>query len=173
MHFNPYGGPPAQVAAAVVNAGSQPAAELVALIREAGMRSLPALTKAQADAVIAWGSRLRPVFTEPELDQRIELINGLLRESSSQPYVSQHDGLPAHLHYADERADPVRRLQAYTAGGLAHALCADACRVGQCAGVGCVTVFVDTSRNGRRRFCATRCATRVYVAEHRDRRRAS
>ncbi|MGY4099847.1 CGNR zinc finger domain-containing protein [Nocardia sp. R16R-3T] len=32
---------------------------------------------------------------------------------------------------------------------------------------GCGSVFVDTSRNGRRRFCSTRCSNRVHVAQHR------
>ncbi|WP_218158630.1 CGNR zinc finger domain-containing protein [Streptosporangium canum] len=34
---------------------------------------------------------------------------------------------------------------------------------------GCDVAYVDTSRNGRRRFCSTRCSNRVYVADHRRR----
>ncbi|MDP9841773.1 CGNR zinc finger domain-containing protein [Streptosporangium lutulentum] len=34
---------------------------------------------------------------------------------------------------------------------------------------GCGMAYVDTSRNGRRRFRTTRCANRVYVADHRSR----
>jgi predicted RNA-binding Zn ribbon-like protein len=30
-------------------------------------------------------------------------------------------------------------------------------------------VFVDTSKNGRRRFCSTRCQSRVKAAAHRSR----
>jgi predicted RNA-binding Zn ribbon-like protein len=36
---------------------------------------------------------------------------------------------------------------------------------------GCGTVFIDTSRNGRRHFCSVRCANQVNVANHRRRRR--
>ncbi|HLU95849.1 MAG TPA: CGNR zinc finger domain-containing protein, partial [Thermobifida alba] len=41
--------------------------------------------------------------------------------------------------------------------------------LGCCARDGCRTVFVDTSRNGRRRFCSVTCANRVNVAAHRAR----
>jgi predicted RNA-binding Zn ribbon-like protein len=64
----------------------------------------------------------------------------------------------------------VDRVRAYTAGGLAHLLCEDPARAGVCDRPGCDIAFVDTSRNGRRRFCASRCATRVHVADHRQRR---
>jgi predicted RNA-binding Zn ribbon-like protein len=97
------------------------------------------------------------------------MVNGLLADSACQPYVSRHDGQPAHLHYASEQAGQARRIQAYTAGGLAHLLCEDAGRMGVCAREDCAVVFVDTSRNGRRRYCSTRCATRVHVADHRAR----
>ncbi|MEO3867710.1 CGNR zinc finger domain-containing protein [Nonomuraea sp. B12E4] len=36
----------------------------------------------------------------------------------------------------------------------------------------CQVVYVDTSRNGRRRFCSPGCANRVNVAAHRARRHA-
>lgn len=170
MHFNPYGGAAAQVAAALVNAGPQPPAALLDAVRREGM-SIAHLTSAQAQAVAGWGERLRPVFDDIDVNRKIELVNGLLAESACGPYIARHDGLPPHLHYASERADSVVRIRAYTAGGLAHALCEDPRRVGTCARPACDVVYVDTSRNGRRRFCSTRCATRVHVAEHRDRRR--
>ena len=60
-------------------------------------------------------------------------------------------------------------MKAYTASGLAHAFCQDPGRLGRCDRDGREIVDVDTSRNGRRRYCSTRCANRVYVAEHRER----
>ncbi|GAA5119647.1 CGNR zinc finger domain-containing protein [Pseudonocardia adelaidensis] len=63
----------------------------------------------------------------------------------------------------------MHRIKAYTAGGLAHPLCEDPGRIGRCDR--CGTVFVDTSRNGRRRFCSARCANSTHVADHRKRRR--
>jgi hypothetical protein len=168
VHFNPYGGSAAQVAAGLVNIGDALAGVLVDMMRGEGM-SLTMLSPAEAEEIVAWGRRLRPVFAESDMDSRIKLLNVLLTDSACQPYISRHDNLPAHLHYASEHADRVRRIQAYTAGGLAHLLCDDPQRLGGCARAGCATVYVDTSRNGRRRYCSTRCATRVHVAEHRER----
>ncbi|MEU6641734.1 CGNR zinc finger domain-containing protein [Saccharomonospora sp. NPDC046836] len=170
MDFNPYGGAAARVAAAVVNAGRVPAADLAAIMSGEGS-SLTALTEQDAACVADWAQRLRPVFTETDLHTRVELLNTLLADSACRPYISRHDGKPPHLHYAGEGEDPVRRIQAYTVGGLAHLLCEDPDRIGVCLRQGCGVVFVDTSRNGRRRYCSTRCATRVHVAEHRERQR--
>ena len=44
-------------------------------------------------------------------------------------------------------------------------------RLRACSRAGCGTVFIDTSRNGRRHFCSVRCANQVNVANHRLRRR--
>lgn len=171
MEFNPYGGTAARVAAALVNAGPAAADGLVATVRAEGM-SLAGLTDAQAHAVVAWAQRLRRVFDEPDVNGRVDLINQLLADSTCRPYISRHDGRPPHLHYSGEHDDQVRRIQAYTAGGLAHLVCDDPDRMGQCMREGCGVVFVDTSRNGRRRFCSSRCATRVHVTQHRQRQRA-
>ncbi|GAB3572253.1 CGNR zinc finger domain-containing protein [Amycolatopsis endophytica] len=168
MHFNPYGGAGAQAAAGLANMPGASAADLVRMMRAAGM-SLTRLSAAEAAGTREWGHRLREVFAEPDPDRRIDLVNALLAESACRPFISRHDGLPAHLHYAYEEDDRGRRVRAYTAGGLAHLLCEDGGRMGVCASADCDTVFVDTSRNGRRRFCSTRCATRVHVARHRAR----
>jgi predicted RNA-binding Zn ribbon-like protein len=170
MHFNPYGGSAAQVAAGLVNIGDVPAARLVEMMRTEGM-TLASLTPAQAAAVVEWGRRLRPVFATPELDKQVDLVNELLADSACRPFVSRHDKMAPHLHYALDDDDRVRRVMAYTAGGLAHLVCDDPGRIGACAREDCEVVFVDTSRNGRRRYCSTRCATRVHVSEHRDRQR--
>ncbi|MGH3432931.1 MAG: CGNR zinc finger domain-containing protein, partial [Thermocrispum sp.] len=117
-----------------------------------------------------WVERLRPVFDDRvDLGARVELLNALLAAAAARPYISQHDDRPPHLHFADERADVVARVRAYTAAGLAHVLCDDPQRLGRCHRDGCHVVFVDTSRNGRRRFCSARCSNRVHVADHRKR----
>ncbi|WP_206794990.1 CGNR zinc finger domain-containing protein [Amycolatopsis sp. MtRt-6] len=165
MHFNPYGGPAALVAADLVNAGS--ASELLAGMVGNGM-AIKALTDTEADRIAAWARRLRPVFAASPGD-RPELVNELLAEAACRPYITTHDGKPPHLHYSAADAGPVGRVRAYTAGGLAHLVCEAPDRLGICSREGCETAYVDTSRNGRRRFCSTRCATRVHVAEHRAR----
>src|SRR5258708_1671917 len=65
VHFNPYGGSGAQVAAALVNL-TGPAAVL-ATLREHGM-AVTAVTPDEAVAIMAWRERLREVFAESDVD---------------------------------------------------------------------------------------------------------
>jgi hypothetical protein len=174
MHFNPYGGPAAELAAALVNldrgviaAGT--AAQRLSEMYKTFNRANTDVTPGEAAEILAWADRLSPAFGEPDIDRLVGVVNGLLRDSASQPYISQHDGRAPHIHYAPEQDGEVTRTKAFTAAGVAHVLCQDPARLGRCDGAGCDIVYVDTSRNGRRRFCSTRCATRVYVADHRSR----
>ena len=41
--------------------------------------------------------------------------------------------------------------------------------MGTCAAERCDVVFVDTSKNGSRRFCSTGCQNRVKTAAYRSR----
>jgi predicted RNA-binding Zn ribbon-like protein len=165
VHFNPYGGPAALVAADLVNAGS--ASELLDGMVRNGM-AIKGLTAEEAARIGAWADALRPVFAAAPAD-RPDLVNDLLAAAACRPYITTHDGKPPHLHYSAADAGPVGRVRAYTAGGLAHLVCEAPDRLGLCSREGCEMAYVDTSRNGRRRFCSTRCATRVHVAEHRAR----
>ncbi|MCC8245954.1 CGNR zinc finger domain-containing protein [Saccharothrix luteola] len=168
MHFNPYGGAAAELAAALVNADPDSTAdELLDLLREHDYKPLGALDDDQARDLTAWAARLSPVFDHTP--DQIALVNDLLAEGAAKPYISTHDGRRPHLHFAPEHAPTPQRLRAFTAAGLAHVVCDDPGRLGRCARPGCGTVYVDTSRNGRRRFCTTRCANRVHVADHRTR----
>jgi predicted RNA-binding Zn ribbon-like protein len=118
---------------------------------------------------MGWRARLREAFRAPG-EARVRLVNALLAETATRPYVSTHDGEPPHLHYADERADVVTRVRAVTAAGVAVAVTeVGPERLGRCAAPGCELVFVDVSRNGRRAYCSRRCATRVNVTVHRAR----
>ncbi len=163
VQFNPYGGAAAELAAVLVNAAED--ADLVRLLTEFGYRPVTTLNARQTAGLRRWIARLDEVFTDPTVDR----LNALLAETTSRPYISTHDGRPPHLHYAGE-GDPMdERVKAYTAAGLATLFCEDAGRIGRCAREGCRVVFIDTSRNGRRRFCSTKCSTRVHVAEHRRR----
>ncbi|WP_199443446.1 CGNR zinc finger domain-containing protein [Umezawaea beigongshangensis] len=170
MHFNHYGGTAAELAAALVNAGPAVGpADVLTVLRAHGCAPLGEMSEEDAAELARWAVRLRPVFGEPSRDEQVRVVNGLLADSATQPHVSQHDGRPPHLHYALEDAHVVDRVRAFTAAGLAHLLCQDGDRIGLCGREGCGVVYVDTSRNGRRRFCTPRCANRVHVAEHRSR----
>ncbi|PSK96474.1 CGNR zinc finger protein [Murinocardiopsis flavida] len=169
MHFNTYGGTGASVAVDLLNAADRSAAALVPVLR-ANEIVRPDIDADQARRLMAWIERLRPLFGEPDRDAQIALINQLLRESATCVQVSTHDGAAPHLHYVSQVHDTAERLRGTTAGGLAVAICgAGGDRLGCCARDGCPTVFIDTSRNGRRRFCSVTCANRVNVAAHRAR----
>ncbi|GAB4586346.1 CGNR zinc finger domain-containing protein [Nocardia sp. IFM 10818] len=163
MHFNPYGGVAAELAARLVNAA--PDQDLGKLLAESDYKPLGPVNADQHAELRAWTRELDAVFTGPS----VELLNALLAKTTSRPYISTHDGRAPHLHYSDETAPVDERVKAYTAFGLAALFCEDPSRIGRCAREGCDIVFVDTSRNGRRRFCSTRCSTRVHVADHRRR----
>ena len=168
MHFNPDGGAAAELAAALVNADPDSGpAELTALLREQDYRPVGALDERQARELTDWAARLAPVFDRDR--DRVALVNDLLAQAAAKPYISTHDGRAPHLHFASEHLPTLPRLRAFTAAGLAHVVCEDPGRLGRCARPGCHTVYVDTSRNGRRRYCTTRCANRVHVAGHRTR----
>lgn len=163
VHFNPYGGAAAELAARLVNAS--PDQDLAALLAEAGYKPIGTVSPRQTAELRRWTGRLDAVFRAPG----VEPINALLAETTSRPYISTHDGRAPHLHYAAEDAPIEERVKAYTAAGLAELYCAAPGRIGQCRRAECPRVFVDTSRNGRRRFCSDRCANRVNVARHRAR----
>jgi predicted RNA-binding Zn ribbon-like protein len=170
MHFNAYGGNGAALAAALVNATDFSPRAVEAMLSE--HRLLRAAVKAgQAEELRAWARLLDPVFGEADQDVQIKLINDLLDVTASKPYVSAHDGREPHLHFYSPDADVVSRAKDTTAGGLAMCMSfAGGGRLGRCDREGCGVVYVDTSRNGRRRFCSLACANRVNVAAHRARR---
>ncbi|MFI9560690.1 CGNR zinc finger domain-containing protein [Nonomuraea endophytica] len=170
MHFNTYGGNGAALSADLVNTADYSPGALTPILSANAMLR-PELTPAQAGELELWAGRLDPVFGERDQETQIELINDLLKMTAATPYVSAHDGRKPHLHFFSIDADIVSRAKDTTAGGLAMAISfSDGRRLGRCDREGCVIVYVDTSRNGRRRFCSLACANRVNVANHRARR---
>lgn len=158
------------MSADLVNAAPDPDALQQILLDYAWAR--PTLNAEEIEQLVRWCGSLRRVFGVSDLDHQVELVNGLLATGASRPFVSQHDGNSPHLHFVSELDDVVPRVRAQTAAGLASVLCEEGGdRLGACARPGCDLVYIDTSRNGRRRFCSLRCANRVRVADHR--RRAS
>lgn len=117
--------------------------------------------------------RLHTVFTVDDAARAVAVVNSLLVEAGALPQISGHDHEDWHLHYYPGDARPVDRLAVTAAMGLAIVLCtAGVRRLGQCAGSDCNDVYVDTSRNNRRRFCSEGCGNRTHVAAHRARRRS-
>ncbi|NOL43253.1 CGNR zinc finger domain-containing protein [Kribbella sandramycini] len=117
--------------------------------------------------VRAVAQELRPVFgPEPAV-----AINALLREYAVQPYLTDHDGTPWHLHVSEPDASWAAWLAAGAALALAGTLAGrgpDA--VAECAASDCERVFVNSAAKRPRRFCTPTCAGRTRVAAHRARR---
>jgi predicted RNA-binding Zn ribbon-like protein len=114
--------------------------------------------------------RLRPAFGA-DADEQAALVDALLVAADCRPRLVSHDGQAPHIHEAPLDAALHLRVMALTAAGLAQ-LIADGfgSRLNSCHRDGCPVVFVDVSRNGRRRFCSVRCANAVNVARHRARK---
>ncbi|HEX3828009.1 MAG TPA: CGNR zinc finger domain-containing protein [Sporichthyaceae bacterium] len=152
--------------------GSELVEEITATLG-GGDRGRPPPDDAQARALACIGRRLRGVFEQiqrRDIDTAAQTVNALLEELQPVPYLERHDGESWHLHYPSRDQDLVATWAAGFAMALAMVLgsdCAD--QLGVCSAPRCDRVFVDNSRNRRRRFCSTACQNRVKAAAHRSR----
>ncbi|MFD5231255.1 CGNR zinc finger domain-containing protein [Streptomyces qaidamensis] len=140
--------------------------------REVSQIRRPHVTGSTSKDIRAWSRLMRPVFEASSHAERCQNINILLADGAGSLYLTTHDNLRPHLHFAPDTQDLPSRVKAVTAGALAiFALEAEGERLGACALGSCRTTFVDTSRNGRRACCSSRCANTDAVRRHRDRLR--
>lgn len=167
----------ARLAADLVNLGtgrvdrSDPdAPTLSGHLAERGLAHDHRTLAAAQDDLVAFAEAVRPAFAAGA--DAAAVVNRLLGQVQVRPRLVAHDDRPAHLHFEAPGARPHERLIVNSLLGLAGLLGADPERLGTCVADGCEVVFVDTSRNGRRRFCTQRCANRSHVAAHRARARA-
>jgi predicted RNA-binding Zn ribbon-like protein len=172
MQFNTYTYAGAHIAVWLVNHPGSGAAEIAGTLHRYDVHE-PAATTTQIQALRPWMQRLRDVFEVTAVTDKAQRADELLVASDCRARLVSHGpGLPFHFHYAPVRAGLVPRVKALTAAGLAHVIDDGAgSRLRACSRAGCSTVFIDTSRNGRRHFCSVRCANQVNVANHRRRRR--
>jgi predicted RNA-binding Zn ribbon-like protein len=97
-------------------------------------------------------------------------VNALLAATGAHPSLDHHDGEPWHLHFRGWKDSVATGWAAGCATGLAVVLGSGwQARLGVCAAPRCDRVYVDTSRNGTRRFCGTSCQNRVKAAAFRAR----
>jgi predicted RNA-binding Zn ribbon-like protein len=107
-----------------------------------------------------------------DADTACALVNELMADTAAAPVLSRHGDQPWHLHFHAPDASWARSWAASMATALAIVLgnpMSD--RLGVCSAPQCDRVFVDTSRNGTRRFCSTACQNRVKAAAFRARQR--
>ena len=152
--------------------GDERAEKITALFRSAGGRR--AVTVCEADDFGQVATELREVFETVavgDIDGAAARVNAMLDGTGARPALERHDGEPWHLHFhsADETS-MVKGWQAGCATGLAIVLGGELYdRLGVCTAPHCDRVYVDTTRNGSRRFCSTACQNRVKAAAFRER----
>jgi predicted RNA-binding Zn ribbon-like protein len=145
--------------------------DLYAFLLESGEPEPFEVTVADLLDVVELRRRLRQVFMAQTEGEAAKLLNGLLHQSATAPYLSHHDEVGWHLHVSKPDAEWAEWLSALTATGLAQLIGGgrfDRMRV--CAADGCNRAFLDESRNHSQRFCCQSCATRTRVNAYRARR---
>jgi predicted RNA-binding Zn ribbon-like protein len=149
-------------ATAALRAGN-PQTRDVSLPEAAELRAIAAEFRAVFEAV-----------TSGDVDSAARQVNGLLAVTGARPSLDRHDGEPWHLHFHGRGESLVTGWAAGCATGLAVVLGSDLHgRIGVCTAPRCDRVYVDTSRNGTRRFCSTSCQNRVKTAAFRTRQAAA
>ena len=153
-------------------AGPDQVALVTAALR-AGVPRSREVTAAEAAEFGPVAQALRAVFdanAAGAVDRAAGLVNDLLAGTGARPHLDKHDGEPWHLHFHGRDESMVTGWAAGCATGLAVVLGSTLHgRLGVCTAPRCDRVYVDTSRNGTRRFCSTTCQSRVKTAAFRAR----
>ncbi len=122
-------------------------------------------------------AQLRQVFdavTADDMDSAAAQINSMITEYGARPTLIRHGTQPWHLHFHAPDAALVPGIAAACAVGLAYVLGSEhADRIGLCSAGNCDRAYLDTSRNGTKRFCSTACQNRAKTAAFRARRAAN
>jgi predicted RNA-binding Zn ribbon-like protein len=115
--------------------------------------------------------QLRVVYSTSQEEEAARILNKLLSEVSLRPKLVREADQNWYVHlWVEAEASPIQRLRAQVAVGLSYALeHYGKARLRVCTSKPCRDVFLDTSRNGTRRFCCDRCANRYNVAAFRAR----
>ncbi|MFJ7194134.1 MULTISPECIES: CGNR zinc finger domain-containing protein [unclassified Streptomyces] len=170
MHLNPYGEDVVNLAADLANRRPADAGELADRCRAAGLVvELPVtpqdLTRTR-EVLDAWE---KAVDADDE-HERAELLNRMLAAAAAYPRLTDHAGDGWHLHFRDD-LQPLGSLlfSLISVGTALHLAGRGMHRLRRCAVTECTTIFADTSRTGRQRYCSQRCANRDAVRRHRAR----
>jgi predicted RNA-binding Zn ribbon-like protein len=145
----------------------------VADVLRLGRGGLVEVTAEDADELQGIAAELRMVFeavARDDVDAAARQVNKLLAWTGARPWLDSHDEQGWHLHFHGSGDTMANGWAAGCATGLAVVLgTEDRGRLGVCTAPRCDRVYVDTSRNGTRRFCSTTCQNRVKTAAFRSR----
>jgi predicted RNA-binding Zn ribbon-like protein len=175
-----YKGDPAVLAADLVNTrgsmtGTDYMPDLDALARFLEEHGIAPGDLSEKDLVAIGRSRdrLKEVFLAADVDAAAAELNEILAAEGAAPRLERVDG-ELRIGFTPGQSDIARDLTIATAMGLAQLLVdSGTSRFGICSADDCRDVFVDTSRNRSRRYCADSCSSRSNVAAFRARRRSS
>ncbi|MEU2840230.1 CGNR zinc finger domain-containing protein [Streptomyces sp. NPDC007076] len=170
MHLNPYGEDVVNLAADLANRRPASAEELADRCRAAGLVvDLPVTPRdldRTRDVLDVW----EEAVDADDEHERAELLNRMLAAAATYPRLTDHAGDGWHLHYRDDGQPLGSLLSALISVGTAlHLAGRGMHRLRRCAVTECTTIFADTSRTGRQRYCSPRCANRDAVRRHRAR----
>lgn len=88
-------------------------------------------------------------------EERAELLNRMLAAAAAYPRMTNHVGTGWHLHYRDEGQSLGDVLYSLISVGTAlHLAGRGMHRLRRCEVTECATIFADTSRTGRQRYCS-------------------
>lgn len=137
--------------------------------------STPAVPAAGARVLVDTVTDVRRVFEaadDGDTTRAAELTNDLLGRTGARPQLNPDPDGTWHLHFHGPSNHFGPGWAAGLAAGLTMALGVDEIgRLGVCAADRCDRVYVDSSRNGTRQFCSTRCQNRMKAAAHRARQK--
>lgn len=155
--------------------GLKTPADLAVFMQERGIEVLSSLSLADLRNIRAWRSQLWEALNAAELEGTLNMLNRLLEEGSAiklRLNTDDNDNNALHLEYdLPQSTPPTSRLKLESVTGLGLAIKHfGMARLKSCQARPCQEVFIDTSKNGLRRFCSDRCANRYNIAAFRGRK---
>ena len=137
-------------------------------------RRTPAVTARHATTLATYADQMRLVFEATDTGDLVEaarVLNKLLAATGARPQLDPLATGGYHVHFHGTTDSLATGWGAGCATGLALAIGTDlAGRLGVCEADRCDRVYVDTSKNAKRRFCSTTCQNRTKAAAFRQRR---
>ncbi|AZM57111.1 hypothetical protein DMA15_34890 [Streptomyces sp. WAC 01529] len=172
MHLNPYGTDAVNLAADLANRRPTDPDDLANHCRAAGLTLERPAEPVDLAILLAALDAWEKVVDATGEQERAEAVNSMLAASAAHPRLTDHAGDGWHLHYREDQL-PLGALLAslISVGTALHLVGRGMHRLRRCEVAECTTIFADTSRTGRQRYCSHPCANRDAVRRHRARAR--
>jgi predicted RNA-binding Zn ribbon-like protein len=128
--------------------------------------------EAERRDVLRARDQIRRVWTL-DRDSAVVEVNRMLDEARALPYLARHDGVDWHLHATTPDAPLGERMRVEAALALMDVIRMDEMqRLRICEADDCEGLVLDLSRNGSKRFCSSRCGSRMNMIAFRKRQGA-